>query len=62
MNDDYKIGPPDYDNKADIAHDEGHNLEMGKLGAESEYIPDTPEEKALLKKIDRHLLPMLWVM
>lgn len=26
------------------------------------YIPGTPEEKALVRKIDRHLLPMLWVM
>jgi hypothetical protein len=26
------------------------------------YIPDTTEEKALVRKIDKHLLPMLWIM
>ena len=26
------------------------------------YVPDTPEEKKLLRKIDLHLLPMLWGM
>lgn len=26
------------------------------------YVPDTPEEKALVRKIDLHILPMLWVM
>lgn len=26
------------------------------------YVPGTDEEKRLVRKIDRHLLPMLWVM
>lgn len=26
------------------------------------YLPDTPEERALVRKIDIHILPMLWVM
>jgi hypothetical protein len=26
------------------------------------YVPDTPEERALVRKIDIHILPMLWVM
>lgn len=26
------------------------------------YVPDTPEERALVRKIDIHVLPMLWVM
>lgn len=28
----------------------------------SAYVPGTEEEKRLVRKIDRHLLPMLWVM
>ncbi|WWC69764.1 uncharacterized protein I206_103707 [Kwoniella pini CBS 10737] len=27
-----------------------------------QYTPNTPEEKRLVRKIDRHLLPMLWLM
>ncbi|RSH85433.1 hypothetical protein EHS25_004829 [Saitozyma podzolica] len=36
----------------------------GQKGAADEYayVEDTPEEKQLVRKIDRHLLPMLWVM
>lgn len=30
--------------------------------AAAEYVADTPEEKRLVRKIDRRLLPMLWVM
>jgi len=30
--------------------------------AETEYVTGTAEEKRLVRKIDRHLLPMLWVM
>jgi hypothetical protein len=26
------------------------------------YVPDSPAEKALVRKIDKHLLPMLWLM
>lgn len=26
------------------------------------YVPDTPEEAKLVRKIDLHLLPILWVM
>lgn len=26
------------------------------------YVPNAAEEKRLVRKIDRHLLPMLWVM
>lgn len=26
------------------------------------YVPDSPEEKRLVRKIDKHLLPMLWLM
>ena len=26
------------------------------------YVPDSPEEKRLVRKIDKHLLPMLWIM
>ncbi|ORX33302.1 hypothetical protein BD324DRAFT_654251 [Kockovaella imperatae] len=28
----------------------------------SSYVPDSPEEGAMLRKIDLHLLPMLWIM
>lgn len=30
--------------------------------AAAEFVADTPEEKRLVRKIDRRLLPMLWVM
>lgn len=26
------------------------------------YVPNTPEEKKLIRKIDAHLFPMLWLM
>jgi hypothetical protein len=28
----------------------------------SPYIPDTDQEKRLVRKIDKRLMPMLWVM
>lgn len=36
----------------------------GQAGPAEEYayLEDTPEERALVRKIDRRLLPMLWVM
>jgi hypothetical protein len=36
----------------------------GQAGPADEYayLEDTPEERALVRKIDRRLLPMLWVM
>lgn len=31
-------------------------------GAHSSYTPGTAQEQRLLRKIDRRLLPMLWIM
>lgn len=52
------------DQKGDVAH-----LELtGKHGRHGvdltgfTYVPDTPEETRLVRKIDVHLLPMLWLM
>lgn len=47
------------DHKDDAGHLEEHLA--GPVAAYN-YIPDTPEEKALVRKIDLHLLPMLWFM
>lgn len=35
---------------------------MPVLADGSPYIPDTDEEKRLVRKIDKRLMPMLWVM
>ena len=38
------------------------NTGMPVLADGSPYIPDTDEEKRLVRKIDKRLMPMLWVM
>jgi hypothetical protein len=40
--------------------DIGHVEAVG--GDDYVYVPDTPEERRLVRKIDLHLLPMLWIM
>lgn len=62
-----KLSPPAYNGsnpELDIKADAEQIEHSGKavLADGRPYIPDTPEEKALVRKIDRHLLPMLWVM
>nr|XP_019043076.1 hypothetical protein I302_08787 [Kwoniella bestiolae CBS 10118]OCF22006.1 hypothetical protein I302_08787 [Kwoniella bestiolae CBS 10118] len=52
----------DIDEKHDIQHVE---LENGSTKLESggyNYVPGSDDEKRLVRKIDRHLLPMLWLM
>lgn len=51
--------------KADAQHDEDAYLELPKphqLGGVDEYVPDTPEERKLVRKIDLYLLPAIWGM
>ncbi len=58
------------DPKHDATHIEATNipglhdgLEKREIeAAASEYVPGSIEEKRLVRKIDIHLLPMLWVM
>jgi hypothetical protein len=38
------------------------NTGMPVLADGSPYIPDTDQEKRLVRKIDKRLMPMLWVM
>lgn len=54
------------DDKAVVQH---HDDELGLDGkaqhidsADAEYVEGTPEEKKLVKKIDYHLIPILWAM
>lgn len=42
--------------KCDISHKETASV------APYIYVPDTAEEKKLIRKIDAHLFPMLWLM
>ncbi|KAG6361410.1 hypothetical protein INS49_009637 [Diaporthe citri] len=51
--------------KADAQHDEDAYLELPKphqLGGVDEYVPDTAEERKLVRKIDLYLLPAIWGM
>lgn len=59
--------PSEHDIKPDVAHDEATTYPTLAGKAESEayvdtYVEGTDEEKRLVRKIDRHMLPMLWVM
>lgn len=54
------------DDKAVLQH---HDHELGLYdeakpvdAAGAEYVEGTPEEKKLVKKIDYHLIPILWAM
>lgn len=50
----------DSTDKQDLGHVEDA---AAVLGLENyHYVPDTPEESRLVRKIDLHLLPMLWLM
>jgi hypothetical protein len=51
--------------KADTQHDEDAYGDLPKphqLGGDDDYVPDTPEEKKLVRKIDLYLLPAIWGM
>jgi hypothetical protein len=43
-----------------LEHSSNHGMPV--LADGSPYIPDTDEEKRLVRKIDKRLMPMLWVM
>ena len=58
----YNASQTDLD-KADADHiDHSSNTGMPVLADGSPYIPDSDEEKRLVRKIDKRLMPMLWVM
>lgn len=57
----YNSSHPELD-KADAEQLEHSNHGMPVLADGSAYVPDTDEEKKLVRKIDKRLLPMLWVM
>lgn len=44
----------------DGVYSDEHEHDMVALAAR--YVPDTPEEKALVRKIDRHIVPMIWLL
>lgn len=58
----YNASQTDLD-KADADHiDHSSNTGMPVMADGSPYIPDSDEEKRLVRKIDKRLMPMLWVM
>lgn len=54
---DDKLGVQHYDQELPL-HDNPKVLEAALL----EYVEGTPEEKKLVRKIDYHLIPILWAM
>jgi hypothetical protein len=52
------------DHKMEQEHFEvpGNGVPKGEIADDVPYVSGTPEETALVRKIDRHMLPMLWVM
>ena len=46
--------------KADVSHFD--NVSADPKVLEAEYVPNTPEERRLVRKMDLHLLPALWTM
>lgn len=52
----------EHDNKVTAEHDDTIKHEQHDDAAGSRQVAASPEEEArLVRKIDRHLLPMLWV-
>jgi hypothetical protein len=59
----YNSSHPELDKKGDADQlEHGSSNGMPTLADGSPYVPDTDEEKRLVRKIDKRLLPMLWVM
>jgi len=57
------LSHPELDKKAEADQlEHGSSNGMPTLADGSPYVPDTDEEKRLVRKIDKRLLPMLWVM
>lgn len=56
----YTVSNPELDTKVDAEQIEHSGKAV--LADGRPYIPDTAEEKALVRKIDKRLLPMLWIM
>lgn len=54
----------EYDSKHDQEHVEvpGDGAIKAPSAYDVPYVSGTAEETALVRKIDRHMLPMLWVM
>lgn len=52
---------PITNDKLGVAHVESGDGVNGKTGfVSADYVPGTIEEKRLVRKIDLHLLPILW--
>lgn len=49
----------DVDKKKVFEHHEGGSIDQEEV---INYVPGTAEEKALLRKVDKRLLPILWLM
>lgn len=59
----HNVSNPELDHKTEAEQIEtGSNNGKAVLADGRPYVPDTAEEKALVRKIDAHLLPMLWIM
>jgi hypothetical protein len=58
----YNSSHPELDKAEADQIEHSSNLGMPVLADGSPYIPDTDEEKRLVRKIDKRLMPMLWVM
>jgi len=49
----------DVDKKNTFEHHEGGSIDQEDV---IQYVPGTAEEKALVRKVDKRLLPILWLM
>jgi hypothetical protein len=44
------------------AAEDGKTFETADVASIGDYVPGTPEEKKLVRKIDLYILPMMWFM
>lgn len=50
------------ENKQSFEHEDNITDSKEDSMANDEYVPDTEEEKKLVRKIDLYILPMMWFM
>ncbi|KAI1040769.1 hypothetical protein LB505_012120 [Fusarium chuoi] len=50
------------ENKQSFEHEDNMIDSKEESMANDEYVPDTEEEKKLVRKIDLYILPMMWFM
>ena len=51
-----------YDSDLEHCEVSGTNMDQNKDDLLASYVPDTEEEKALVRKFDLYLLPTIWLM